>query len=362
MNYLDELKDLAVLHARAQRMSRSHCREVLARIRHEAGTGPGSWAGAWSAEASRHEARGRHLDACAHYAMARFPYADGAGRADALRRCVGSFDLWRRSHGIERLEVTTPSGTVACWAAGLSRSDPRPVLLVTGGIVSVKEQWAPLAARARALRAAVVVTEMPGVGENTLPYTRESWRMFPALLDSLTGRADTGHAYALALSFSGHLAIRAALADDRVRGIMTVGAPITEFFTGRTPWPALPRTTTKTLEHLLGLPGDQARDHLRDWALSPAELAGLRVPLRYVACERDEIIPREERAVLDRHVPDVDIVSFDDVHGAPGHLPDTRVWILRSLLRMRGLTGPRTAAVGGLSALLRLRDAARRTP
>ena len=41
-DYLGELKDLAVLHARAQRMSHSHCREVLARIRHEAGTDPGS--------------------------------------------------------------------------------------------------------------------------------------------------------------------------------------------------------------------------------------------------------------------------------------------------------------------------------
>jgi hypothetical protein len=50
-------------------------------------------------------------------------------------------------------------------------------------------------------------------------------------------------------------------------------------------------------------------------------------------------------------------VEFDDVHGSPAHLTDTKLWIIRALMQMHGAPRPVTAALGGL---LRLRRAIRR--
>jgi hypothetical protein len=58
--------------------------------------------------------------------------------------------------------------------------------------VSIKEQWGGLLGLAKRLEMAVAVTEMPGVGENTMPYNADSWRLYPALLDELAAVADSG--------------------------------------------------------------------------------------------------------------------------------------------------------------------------
>lgn len=219
-----------MLHARAQGLEPERCRDVLGRITTAWGDGPGSWGRVWSEEGEALAGRGRHLDAVRHFALGRFPYVDGEDRARAQRGCVEAFGTWRRTGSargsVERLELDVPGGRVVCWAAGLSASARRPLLVVLGGIVSVKEQWAPVLARAGALGLAVVVTEMPGVGENTLPYRSDSPRMLSAVLDAVSGRADTARTSVIALSFGGHLALRCALSDERIRGVATVGAPL----------------------------------------------------------------------------------------------------------------------------------------
>jgi pimeloyl-ACP methyl ester carboxylesterase len=312
----------------------------------------------WCAEAARHAERGRYLAACRYYNLARFPYPNGPARERAAGACVHSFQQWRVAHGgIERWELPVAGGRIVCLVAGQGR-DPRPLLLVTGGIVSIKEQWARFLLAARRLGMTVVVGEMPSVGENTLRYGAESWRMLPALLDALAPRVAVDEVYAVALSFSGNLAIRAALEDPRMRGVVTVGAPIQAVFTDRMWWERLPRTTTGTLAHLTGVPGPKLFAHLAGLALSAEQLRGLNVPVAYLASARDEIIPRREGELLAGSVRRLDLMEFDDVHGSPRHVPDTRLWIVRSLLRMRG---QRAALRAGLSALLSLRRAGRRS-
>lgn len=346
MNDLDELKDLVVLHARHQGIPKAQIRDVLGRIHRDDGAGPGSWVGEWSGEAERMARHGRHLDACRRYNIGRFPYADGPDREAAHRGCVRSFDRWRlERENIDRLELRGPGGDVVCWASGLSGSRPKPLLLMLGGLVSIKEQWAPVVEQARRLGAAVVVTEMPGVGENTVPYTRDSWRMFPRILDQLADRAEVARTCVVALSFSGHLAIRAAIADDRIRGVVTIGAPIDRFFTDERWWSQVPNTTTDTLRHLTGLPATELRQALGDWALSPSELGALRVPLYYLTCRNDEIIPPGEMSVLARHVADLRGVEVDDLHGALHHVRGARLWSALSAARVHGLRGARWAAL-----------------
>jgi pimeloyl-ACP methyl ester carboxylesterase len=181
----------------------------------------------------------------------------------------------------------------------------------------------------------MVVAEMPGVGENPLTYRLESWRMLSAVLDALAGRADVRRTYTSTMSFSGHLALRCALHDARIRGVVTAGAPISDFFTDRGWYDAtVPAITKDTLAHLTGLAHGAAFDGMRSWALTDEELARLRIPVGYTVSLRDEIIPPGDVEALVRAAPDVVLNEHDDVHGSPEHVDETRAWTVETVLRM----------------------------
>ncbi|MDX3854943.1 alpha/beta hydrolase [Streptomyces sp. AK02-01A] len=358
MNDVDELKEFVIVHTRAQNLDPGRCRALLRRIDNDHDGATGSWAAEWSRDAADLERTGDLLEACRYYNMARFPYVDGAARGAALDNCVRTFDRWRQDHpDIQRLDVELDGGRVRCWTSGLSQAGPRPLLLFMGGIVTIKEQWAPVLVQARRLGMAMVVTEMPGVGENTLSYDENSPRMLGAVLDALADRADVGHTYAVALSFSGHLALRHALDDRRIRGIVTSGAPVSDFFTDTIWRRALPRVTVDTLGHLAGIKGEEALARMTGWALTDSELASLDIPVAYLASRRDEIIPPGETVRLRRQLRHLDILENDDVHGSPHYAAEARLWTILSVLRMRRVRNLQRVA---LATLLRLRRARRR--
>ncbi|GAA2637383.1 alpha/beta fold hydrolase [Streptomyces axinellae] len=365
MNDLAELKEFVVVHARGQRIT--DYRGLLDRIHTDEGGGPGSWAGEWSAVGRRLIERDMPLEACRYFAMARFPFVDGPARQEAQHACVDAFDQWRSARpalGIESLEAELPEGRMRCWAAGLDAAAPRPLLVIMGGIVSVKELWAPVLASVRHLGMSAIVAELPGIGENPLRYGPKSSRMLSGLLDAVADRADVSRTYALALSFSGHLALGCAAEDSRIRGVVTAGAPVSAFFRDREWHRTVPRVTIDALARLRGLDSrdrDDVLGSMGEFALDEAVLEGLRIPVRCVVSGRDEIIPAADPAALRRHVRDVGLLAIDDVHGSPGHTAETRMWCLRALTRMRGLRGPKAAAVGlawrGMWARRRLGEA-----
>lgn len=349
MNDVEELKRFVLVHARAQGIPERDYGTLLDSIRTDE-----SWVAQWCRAGARLEERGRFLDACRRYNMARFPYVDGPQRREALRACVSAFERWRSGAGVEPLELDLDGARVRCWTTGLSSAHRRPLLLVMGGIVSVKEQWAPVLPQARRLGLAGVVAEMPGVGENTATYGPSSTRLLSRLMDEVADRADVSRTYAVALSFSGNLALHAALDDPRIRGIITVGAPIGEFFTD-TEWQRrLPRVTVDTLAHICRVPAGEIQDHLRGLALAPERLAALDIPVYYLASRRDEIIPPGDIELLRRHLRHLRLRENDDVHGSPRHFLETRLWIVRSLLELAGTHRPQRAVLGALLRAARL--------
>jgi len=352
--YLAELKQLVQLHAQAQGIRPKSCRQILNLIESDGGGADNSWVSVWSAAALQHEALGDHRCAYKYYNMARFPYVDGRHRAGALRKCVAAFERWARTVGIQRLELTVGDSQVQAWMKA-SAVEPRRLLLMLGGIVSIKEQWGDVLLNANRLGMTIAITEMPGVGENTMTYDGESWRMLSALLDKLGPSYGSDLTYAAAMSFGGHLAMRAALSDSRIKGIVTAGAPISDFFTCTRLWPGLPETTVRTLANIAKVRREDLQAHIARFAFTDNELAEIEIPLYYVASLRDEIIPRSDWQRLGARAPRAKVVEFDDVHGAPRHLAEYRIGILRELLTMQGRSGLQRAALGAVQAALAAR-------
>jgi esterase FrsA len=345
MNNVDELKRFVVPHARGQKIPRYE--ELLHRIETDDENAQGSWVREWSDAGKRQERTGELHEATKHYAMARFPFVDGPARQEAQDWCVSAFDRWRmKERGIDSVEVKLDGGRFRCWTGGLSGRDRKPLLVVMGGIVTVKEQWAPMLSNMKRLGMAGVVAEMPSVGENTLRYDVDSWRMLPALLDAIGERADVSQTYAMALSFSGHMAMRAALDDSRIKGVITTGAPVSAFFTDADWQSQVPKITIDTLAHMTGTKPAKVVGGLADWALTSDQLAALDVPLAYVSCKRDDIIPAdaEARLLLD-HVRKLDLVEHDDIHGAPSHVEEVQLWSARSLFQMREVRNLQSTAI-----------------
>jgi len=356
MNEIEELKRFVVVHARGQRIPRRDYGDVLNRISSDDEGAEGSWAVQWSRSALALQERGRLLEASRHWTMARFPYVDGPVRAAALRDAVVCFDAWRADQpGIGRFELQTRHGPVGCWTGGFDGPRGRPLLLVIGGIVSTKEQWASALLQLRRLGMAGVIAEMPGVGENTLPYDEQSWQMIPDLLDALAAVVDTDEIYVLALSFSGHLALRAAARDDRISGIVLAGAPVRDFFHDPGWQRNLPRVTVDTLAHLTRAEPADVGERIHDWGLSDDELTAIRAPVRCVVSAQDEIIPRSDVGRLAARLRDVRFLEHDDVHGSPEHVTESQLWSILSVLRMQGGLPLHRAALATALGVLRLR-------
>ncbi|MGW8668348.1 alpha/beta hydrolase [Streptomyces niveus] len=347
MNDIAELCQFIVGQLRAQGIPDERYAALLARIRTDEDGTPGSWARELTEEGDRLAAREKHLEACQFYTMARFPYPDGAARRTAQERGLAAFDAWRRTAPvpISPLDVPLPEGRVRCWTTGLAADPPRPLLIFLGGIVSTKEQWAPLLGQMAALGMAGLVTELPGVGENTLPYDADSWTMLPRLIDAVGPAADTAATYVVALSFSGHLALRAAPEDSRIKGIVGAGTPVLDFFTDTAWQRKLPRITADTLARLTRTPVDLLPDILPGWALTATHLQAVRAATGHVTSRRDEIVPYADAQLLRRHLRGLRTVEHDDVHGSPRHLTETRLWTFLTLLRMRGVHGPERTAL-----------------
>ncbi|WP_411149181.1 alpha/beta fold hydrolase [Streptomyces sp. A30] len=356
---MTELRRFALPHAYAQGVPGDVVHRVLRNVTEDAeGEDPGGWTREWSSLAKAAEARGRDLDAVRYYTMARFPYVDGPARQAAQTGGVEAFDRWRkRVRGISRLDLPFDGAGFACWAAGLSQRSRLPLILVLGGVTSTKEQWAPVLAGADRLGAAVVVTELPGVGENMLTYGTDSTRMLIHLVDLLGRAADASRTCVVGLSFGGHLALRHALEDDRIRGLALAGAPVRDVFLRAANHTPLPRLMTQTLSHVMRTPVDRLPAALADWGVDEAELARLRTSVAYAASRDDEVAPPSDVRLLERTVPHLRLVENDALGTRPEQAAETRLWLLSQALRMAGTAnGVRRAA----SARVRVLPARRR--
>ncbi|QXX95821.1 alpha/beta fold hydrolase [Serratia marcescens] len=327
-DYLQELKSFVLLHCEAQQLKTQRVQQVLGKITHAEGNEAGSWCAEWCRQAQRQEQLRDWAQAAKLFNMARFPFAENEMQFKAHLACIENFKKSMNEAGVKLTTLALSGGVFKAYAAGLDRG--WPVLVVCGGIVSIKEQWQRFLLLAERLRLCVVATEMPGVGENALRYTPQAWTLFPQILDALEGRADTRQCHLMAMSFSGHLALRAA-ADARIRGITTVGAPIASFFRQYSN-ATVPEVTRRTLSHLTGLTQESLFIQIRDWQIDANAMPRLTIPVHYLQSEHDEIIPLSESHALNEIAADARVYRLPDVHGSPNNMHLVAPWALASIL------------------------------
>ena len=328
-SYLTELKNFVLLHSQAQQLDQCEVQAILETITHAEGEDAGSWCAQWFKAAERESARQNWATATKLYSLARFPYVETEFQQRAHEGAINSFEqsMQQAKVTFETLEIE--NGAFKAYATGLDKG--WPLLVVCGGIVSIKEQWQRFLLLAARIKLCVVVTEMPGVGENNLRYTPQSWAMFPQLIDAVQGRADTRQCHLMALSFSGHLAMHAAARDPRIRGITTVGAPVASFFRQYNTR-SVPRVTRQTLSYLTGLSGESLFKQMPDWQITQENLPPLTIPVHYLQSQFDEIIPLSEVNSLKKVARDMRLYQLADVHGSPNYMHLVAPWALSSIL------------------------------
>ncbi|WP_139491986.1 alpha/beta fold hydrolase [Brevibacillus dissolubilis] len=336
MDYLSELKDLVVLHARSQHLNDADLKSLLNRVQREEGDDSGSWAYEWIGLGNQLLSSNKTEQAIQCYNFARFPYIDSTVRQKAHNLCIQTFlTLVEQSKKkVEIITVPYQGNEIKVYAAGLDHPN-RPLLFVIGGIVSIKEQWSKFLFASEKLGFGVVVAECPGVGENPLVYDENSHQMIGCVLDALAGRIDVSSTYYVGMSFGGQLGIQQALVDKRIRGITTVGAPLCHFYRDQDWWKTVPETTKRTLAHLMKKAPDEVFEHIQSWQIRPDDMKKLQIPLHYVFSLRDEIIPLSEKAFLLENVQNLELLEFDDVHGSPGHMGEIQKYIPLSVLRQQ---------------------------
>jgi esterase FrsA len=332
--YLDELKKFVILHAVSQRTESIIYNEILKNITTENKSGPGSWVYEFTHYADSFFKDKQFRQAVQCYNLARFPYIDSPEKSYAHYKCLSAFV---KSDNINTSSIEKRSfiheGQRVSFYLQVSRNSHSPLLLVMGGIVSIKEQWGEFLLLAKKLDLTVAIMEMPGVGENHCQYHAESYSVFTNVINSLSGIADITQVYIIAMSFSGNMAIKAAHYDQRIKSIFTIGAPIFHFFRDKKWWDNIPTITQRTLQHITKLPPEDIFKSMHDFALNSDELKKINIPIFYVNSMHDEIIPKSEYQFLKFNYKQIHFYEFDDVHGSPNHLFQIKLLLLTFIIK-----------------------------
>ncbi|MEO1307590.1 MAG: hypothetical protein AAFV38_06580, partial [Pseudomonadota bacterium] len=225
MSALPEAKQFVELHARHMGLCPERIGSVLRRIKTLNGDSPRAWVTIFTAEALTSEAEGKSVEAANLYNLARFPVADSATKREAASAAAQVFGehIERTGTGERRMAQVGERNIPFLFRPGRSRR-ARLVILM-GGIVSLKEQWGAFLKLGRKLGCAVAVADFAGVGSNALPYSRDAGRVFGAIMDEVAKECDSSETLIIAPSFGGHLAMLHSLIDPRINRIFTIGAP-----------------------------------------------------------------------------------------------------------------------------------------
>lgn len=199
---------------------------------------PGGWVHEWSELAASYVAAGSRQQAALAYGWAKFPaLADDAKRA-ALQHQLEQYLLAAPQFGVDfqrnMLIVRYKGGAtevpVHVFAAPDLPADA-PVVIVSGGVDTWKmDVHGILVGLAKNLRARILVFDIPGTGESTVPMTADGGAdIIQAVIDHARTLGN-GVVVHMGISMGGHFSARSGLAGD-VDAAVVLGGPVEETFT-----------------------------------------------------------------------------------------------------------------------------------
>ena len=336
INYLDELKDLIKLHLTSQGENPEDYQKLLDSITKDSHEGTNSWANQWIKKGDKYYDQGDKNNAMMCYNFGRFPFINNHPRSYAHEKCIHVFEeiYLQNKKGARRVYIKYKDLRIPVYLSGQWK-EKKPLLLVMGGIVSIKEQWGVLLEKGKKLGYAVCVCEFPSVGENQLSYTEDSYMFIHAILDQLSEEKEKLKAALMGISFSGELMLKTAATRGDILGVLCSGSPIKEFFVDNNWQKQVPLTTIKTLEHLCGLEVKDLYHQLNRFAIEEKLLKNIKAPIKYICSTLDDIIPPAEAIYLKNNIREAEILELDDVHGGLNSMSLIKKYIPMSLVEFK---------------------------
>jgi|GEM_PF-6325410 len=328
--YLEELKDFVILHIKSQNSKHINYKKVLSQIDTYETEEEGSWEYEWKKEGDK-VAEYSVMEAIQCYNFSRFPFP----KNNTQKRCQKNINnsMEDINSGIYQKEIiNTDEGKFSVLIS--NKSSKYPLLIVMGGIVSIKEQWIEFLKFGKKFGYTVILAEFPRVGENTLFFHRNSYKMIDSILNHFKGCINTNEVYYVGMSFGGQLGVQQACSDNRIKGIVTVGAPLSCFYSiNDYEWEKLPNITKETLSYITGLEKRTLLKSLNTLAINVEKFKNFSIPITYIQSVYDEIIPYEEGEFLKKNVRKLNLVKFLDIHGSPNYMKELKLIIMLNVLK-----------------------------
>jgi pimeloyl-ACP methyl ester carboxylesterase len=210
-------------------------REAIESLR---GLDPESWAAAWGAAADRFADEGDALQAYRFSFVGRYPVPTHPAKEEQYERARRFFfdAVSRDEPPVERVAVPVDGeGELPFYVLRPAGVDRPPVVLVWGGIDTWKEEmYDRTGTLFRSKGYAVLLVDIPGVGESPIQAGRDGERQWTPVFDWLDAQLDldSSRVVAVGASFGGYWAMKLAYTHrERLRGAVNWGGGVHVTFT-----------------------------------------------------------------------------------------------------------------------------------
>jgi esterase FrsA len=185
-------------------------------------------------------ARGAFLEAATYYQIGKFPYTHGPDYDHFVAAYEKSMAAYERAGRyfetpLEIVESYFKGGTIRGYLhlPGGADEAPYPLVIASGGIDVFKTENYPFAKAMNERGIAVLLLDLPGVGEsNFVPADPNHDQVYSDMLSLLEGdsRIDGSRVAVFATSWGGNAAARIAFTDERFVAAVSACGPVHETF------------------------------------------------------------------------------------------------------------------------------------
>lgn len=344
---LNEMKKYVLLHAKTLGVDKE-ASTILRNIKSLDDSIHG-WGYTFFRAAEKAEKRKNTTLALGLYNIARFPYPKTPIQIEAYQRYLDFF----KNYYISTYQFEEKTTKDAQQKFYLKTGRYNDIVILCGGIISLKEQWVNAANIFHSMGFSVILTEMPAVGENKTPYNKNAFSMFSDILDVI-GYSEKNNCHLIAMSFSGHIALMNSFIDKRIKAITMVGTPIYDLYHNYDTFFSLPDITKDILRkntHCIAQ-NRETFNYLSN-EFSHEIIKNPHLNIFYLQSQFDDIISLTEADHLQDKFGNFHKLCLPDEHGSPNYHKTVIFYIAWSVLQHSRKKWPLRLLLAGMTSLSR---------